>query len=238
METEATNQATQETRGRLVTYDGAPVVTYFFSTSGGQTEDVENTTLGTEPRPWLRSVEDPYDDVSPKHRWGPIRMTFKTATAKLRGIVLGRFRGIEVLSRGTSPRVVEADVIGTRGTTRVDGATLRARFGLFDTWAYFTSVSTQPAPPPGSDPATGGTDPDPDRARVACGRPSAALVGSARPAAARRDGPSRRTTGGWRSAGWTRSARTGATARRSRRAASDRVLYRGVAGAPVRVPAR
>ena len=38
--------------------------TYFFSTSGGRTESVENTPLGTEPKPWLTSVEDPYDDVS------------------------------------------------------------------------------------------------------------------------------------------------------------------------------
>ena len=35
---------------QVVTYHGQPVVTYFFSTSGGRTENVENTPLGNEPR--------------------------------------------------------------------------------------------------------------------------------------------------------------------------------------------
>ena len=82
-EVASTNQAIAETRGEVVTYNGAPVVTYFFSTSGGRTEDVENTPLGNEPRPWLKSVDDPYDDASPRHRWGPIRMSLKRADAKL-----------------------------------------------------------------------------------------------------------------------------------------------------------
>ena len=45
--------------------------------------------------------------------------------------------------RGKSPRIVTATVIGTGGRTRVSGATLRARFGLFDSWAYFTSIGTK-----------------------------------------------------------------------------------------------
>ena len=77
-------QAVAETRGEVVTYNGQPVVTYFFSTSGGRTEDVENTPLGNEPRPWLKSVDDPYDDTSPRHRWGPIRMTLKQAGPQAR----------------------------------------------------------------------------------------------------------------------------------------------------------
>ena len=149
-EEDSTNQAIAETRGEVVTYNGAPVVTFFFSTSGGRTEDVENTPLGNEPRPWLKSVDDPYDDASPRHRWGPIRMTLARADAKLGSLVKGKFRGIEVVQRGKSPRIVEADVIGSRGRTRVTGGQLRARFGLFDTWAFFTSIrparSRRPSP--------------------------------------------------------------------------------------------
>ena len=33
-------------------------------------------------------------------------------------------------------------MIGTGGRTRVTAPTLRARFGLYDTWAYFTSIAT------------------------------------------------------------------------------------------------
>jgi hypothetical protein len=51
-----------------------------------------------------------------------------------------------VRRRGISPRIVTADVVGTRGRTRVSGSTLRARFGLFDTWAYFTSIGMHTTP--------------------------------------------------------------------------------------------
>ena len=144
----STNAAVDATAGELVTYKGEPVATYFFSTSGGRTEDVENTSLGNAPVPWLKSVKDQYDSVSPRHRWGPIRMGRATAGAKLSGLVKGRFRGIKVVTRGRSPRIVAADIVGTGGRTRVDGATIRARLGLYDTWAYFTSIKTGKAPTP------------------------------------------------------------------------------------------
>src|SRR4051794_32787488 len=70
VETPATDAAVSSTDGQVVTYQGRPVVTYFFSTSGGRTEDVENSFIGSKPEPWLRSVPDPYDGVSPRHRWG------------------------------------------------------------------------------------------------------------------------------------------------------------------------
>jgi stage II sporulation protein D len=165
-----------------VTYNGQPVVTYFFSTSGGRTENVENTPLGNEPRPWLKSVDDPYDTTSPRHRWGPIKLSLKTAGRKLGGLVKGKFRGIQVVQRGVSPRIVEADVVGSRGRTRVTGGTLRARFGLYDTWAFFTSISTGEAPPPDdpASPPTGGTDPFGSASYLRV-RPIAALAGRVLP---------------------------------------------------------
>jgi stage II sporulation protein D len=85
-------------------------------------------------------------------------MTLTQAGAKLSGLYRGRFRGITVVRRGVSPRIVLADVVGTRGKTRVSGATLRSRLGLYDTWAYFTSIGVKtrkPAPRPKSDPSGG-----------------------------------------------------------------------------------
>jgi stage II sporulation protein D len=183
-ETPTTDQAVRETAGEVVTYEGEPVITYFFSTSGGQTEDVENTPLGNAPRPWLKSVEDPYDNLSPKHKWGPVRMTLKQAGVKLRGLVKGKFEGIEVVRRGRSPRVVVADIIGSDGRTRTTGGVLRARLGLNDTWAYFTTIVSgeeEPPeveePPPGTagDPS-GGAEPPPS-GRASRARPLGALAG-------------------------------------------------------------
>src|SRR3954451_10304324 len=139
-EAASTNAAVNATRGQVVTYGGRPVVTYFFSTSGGRTENVEESVLGTTPRPWLRSVNDPYDDVSPWHRW-TVRMTMGQASKKLRGLVKGKFRGVVVVERGASPRIRSADVVGSKGRTRVTGATLRRKLELRDTWASFKAIT-------------------------------------------------------------------------------------------------
>ncbi len=165
-ETPSTDAAVAATKGQVVTYGGQPVTTYFFSTSGGETEDVENSFVGSQPEPWLRAVDDPFDNVSPKHRWGPFRFTATQVKSKLHRYLRGSFKRIKVLQRGVSPRIVHAQVVGTRGATDVTGPQLRSAFGLYDTWAYFTTVTTKaskakkqkPAPAPAGDP-TGGVPP-------------------------------------------------------------------------------
>lgn len=138
-EHQRTAAAVRATRGEVVTHEDKPVTTYFFSTSGGRTEHVEYSFLDSTSRPWLRSVRDPYDTASPRHRW---RITMAPAEAgkRLRGLVKGRFLGIRVIRRGASPRVVVAEIVGTRGITAVSGGQLRARLDLPDTWAYFAVV--------------------------------------------------------------------------------------------------
>jgi stage II sporulation protein D len=141
-ETAATNNAVAETRGEVVTYGGQVVVTYFFSTSGGYTENVENVFTRSGPKPWLKGVADPYDDLSPYHRWGPYTFSTRNLDAKLGGYVRGRLRRLKVLQRGVSPRIVRAKVQGSRGSVVVTGAQLRARLGLRDSWFYLRRVST------------------------------------------------------------------------------------------------
>jgi stage II sporulation protein D len=171
----STDAAVAATRGQVVTYGGRPVTTYFFSTSGGRTENVENSFVGAEPKPWLKGVEDPFDRLSPKHRWGPLRFTAAQVERRLGRLTRGRFKRIEVTQRGASPRVVRALVVGTRGTTAVTGPQLRRAFGLNDTWAYFRTIATRTekarrTPPPATlpgDPSTGGASPDGLRASAA-----------------------------------------------------------------------
>jgi stage II sporulation protein D len=141
-ETPSTAAAVDGTRGEVLTYAGRPVVSYFFSTSGGETEDIENAFPGSPPEPWLQGVDDPYDDASPYHRWGPYSYSTRGITAKLRGLVTGRFKGIKVLQRGVSPRIVRAQVVGSRGSVNVTGPQLRSRLGLRDTWFYLRRVSS------------------------------------------------------------------------------------------------
>ncbi len=152
-ETPSTDTAVAATSRQIVTHLGKPIVAFFFSTSGGKTENVENGFPGASPQPYLKGVEDPYDGASPKHRWGPYRYTLPAAQRKLGGLVKGRLRGIKVTKRGYSPRIVSANVIGTRGVTVVNGPQLRARFGLFDSWATFTTIGAKVTTPPKSEPA-------------------------------------------------------------------------------------
>lgn len=243
----STESAVRNTRGEVVTYGGKPVVTYFFSTSGGKTENVENSFAGALPRPWLRGVNDPFDSVSPRHRWGPYRMTLAQAGARLGALVKGRFRSIKVLQRGFSPRVVRAQVVGTRGSTNVTGADLRRRFGLYDSWAYYTSITakkktttpTAPATPATDgagqgDPTTGGTAPTAPAGTARTGR--TVLSGTITPA---KRGAwlrvQRKVNGRWVTYAWTT---TGARGRYSARLGGPgvyRVLFRGAPGPSIAV---
>ena len=160
----ATDDAVAATAGRVLRYEGEIAQTFFFSTSGGRTENVENSFYGG-PVPYLTSVEDPYDDASPLHRW---TRTFSQAEmeSRLAGYFDGDFERIEVLERGASPRIVSARVWGSAGSSVVRGTTLQYRLGLPDTWADFDRVSSKHAAA-----ATTATAPMKDRAVRAASPP-------------------------------------------------------------------
>jgi stage II sporulation protein D len=135
VETAATNAAVATTAGQIVIYAGRPSTTYFFASSGGMTENVENAFLGSAPQPWLQGVEDPYN-TGPTFDW-KTAISFSAAAARLKGLVRGAFHGIAVLKRGVSPRIVSAEVLGSSGPTPLSGTELAERLGLSTTWAYF-----------------------------------------------------------------------------------------------------
>jgi stage II sporulation protein D len=122
-------------------YGSSVATTYYFSTSGGRTENIENSWPGTAPVPYLQSVDDPYDNVSPRHRWRFVWSKSKL-DAKLGSFVKGKLKSVKVTKRGVSPRIVGAQVVGTRGTVDVTGPQLRSRLGLYDTWAYFVTIDS------------------------------------------------------------------------------------------------
>jgi len=172
-ETSRTNQAVADTAGQVVSYQGATAATYFFASSGGMTENIENSFIGSTPEPWLVGVADPYD-AGREFDW-QVSLSFGAAAARLRGLVKGSLRGIEVLRRGVSPRIVSALVLGSAGTTPLSGPELAGRLGLSSTWAYFSvrngthvvaepdrsgqrppAVAPAPSPPPPPPPPPAG----------------------------------------------------------------------------------
>ena len=240
-ETPSTDAAVAATQGQVVEYAGTPVTTYFMSTSGGQTENVEDSFLGTSPEPWLVSVADPYDSISPRHTWGPIRMTLTSAGRRLGRLVKGRFLGIVVTQRGHSPRVVRAQIVGSRGRTNVTGPQLRARFGLYDTWAYFTSMSAkakakaQPAPQTNDGPSGGAAPPPATASAAMTGKPwvLTGTVSPGKPGAvyALQRGDGRR----WVTIGHGRLRRGGSWQATVKGAGRYRILLDGLAAPSVRV---
>lgn len=176
-ETAATNAAVSATAGEIVLYAGRPAITYFFASSGGMTEDVQDAFAGSAPEPWLVGVADAYE-TGPSSRW-KLSLSFAAATRRLHGLFKGAFRGIEVLKRGVSPRILTARVLGTTGAEVVSGPELAGRLGLSSTWEHFfvrngstvkaepdhsgqaplpppTGAPAEPAPPTG---AQGGVSP-------------------------------------------------------------------------------
>ncbi len=137
-QTVRTNAAAQATNGEVVLYRGRVAQTYFFSTSGGHTENNEFSTLGFRgmPIPYLRGVSDPFDSYSPYHRWKR-KFSAGSIQRRLRGLVRGRLRKIRVIRTGASPRIVKAKLVGSRGRRRVSGPKLARRLALPDTWARF-----------------------------------------------------------------------------------------------------
>jgi len=145
-ETAATNAAVAATARQVVTYKGHPAITYFFASSGGMTESVQDGFPGAEPEPWLVGVADSFEGSAA--RW-KTEISFAAAAKRLRGLYRGRFHGIEVVKRGASPRILTARVLGTAAAAIVSGPTLAARLGLDSTWEYFyvrTGSSLRPEP--------------------------------------------------------------------------------------------
>jgi stage II sporulation protein D len=140
-ETSKSNQAVDATAGQVVMYGGKIAQTFFFSTSGGHTENNEFSSLGFgQPAiPYLRGVDDPYEaDAGSAYEHWVRKFSAGRMNSALRGLGLkGGLRKIAVKQRGASPRIVRAKLVGTRGVTAVTGPQLASALGLPDTWAFF-----------------------------------------------------------------------------------------------------
>jgi stage II sporulation protein D len=216
--------AVAATARQIVTYNGVPAVTYYFSTSGGQTENVEFSFIGALSKPWLVSVPDPYDNQSPYHRW---TVPFSAARLDRALGAPGAFKRLKVTQRGESPRVVKAQVVGTSGTRSVTGPQVRSALGLRDTWFTDYRVASSSVRPRSARPASWG--PRPAATRV--------LAGAFQPAPrAHVLRVERRDSGGrFHAIGRTRTSRAGRYRVTLTRSGVYRVTYRAVKGPAVRI---
>ncbi len=68
-EVATSSAAVDATAGEVVLYQGKPIVTYFSSSSGGRTANAGEVFADAAPVPYLTSVDDPFDTLSPYHDW-------------------------------------------------------------------------------------------------------------------------------------------------------------------------
>jgi stage II sporulation protein D len=215
--------AVRDTAGQILTYNGTAAVTYYFSTSGGHTENVEFSFVGSLSKPWLVGVPDPYDGLSPYHRW-TVRFSARALDRALRAP--GRFRRVQALERGVSRRVVRAKVVGTTGSRRLTGPQIRAALGLRDTWFTDYRVATAAVQSRSARPASWGPQP-----------PYLVLAGQFQPAPREHvlRVERRGADGRWQSAGRTRTSQSGHYRVTLARSGLYRVAHGAVSGPAVRV---
>jgi stage II sporulation protein D len=125
----STNAAVDATAGKVVLYDGAVAKTYFYSTSGGRTASAADVWGGTVP--YLVSVPDPYDTISPYHSWGP----FAFGGARLGKILHagGTVRDVHT-ALNSSGRVTTLTAVTGTGERSFNATALRKLLGLRSTW--------------------------------------------------------------------------------------------------------
>jgi len=150
-----TDAAVSATAGVVPAYGGSPIAAYYFSCSGGHTENIEDGWPGAASVPYLKGVDDPYDYYGSRHDWGPLRRTAAQVGVPLGA--KGSLRAVYRVERGASPRIVKAALIGSGGVTFMGGNELRMKLGLNSTWAIFRSMSISPAPRDGASISPGGS---------------------------------------------------------------------------------
>jgi len=138
----STTEAVGRTAGEVLLYDGKVAVTYFYSTSGGRTASIADV-WNSQPVPYLVSVSDPYDAISPYHDWGPFPFT----AAKLQKAfkVPGRLLDVQT-TLNPSGRVSQATAVGDQGEVTVSGEDVRAKLKLRSTWFRVGVLALDPLP--------------------------------------------------------------------------------------------
>jgi stage II sporulation protein D len=141
-EAPATTGAIDATAGSVLTYDGRIALTYFCSTSGGRTAAIGDVWK-SPPVPYLVSVSDPYDTISPYHDWGPIAFSATKLEKALK--VPGRLLDVQT-TVNSSQRVTSVTAISDKGELVVSGADVRNALGLRSTWFRIGVLALDPLP--------------------------------------------------------------------------------------------
>lgn len=124
-----TNQAVDDTKGKKILYNGSLASVFYFSSSGGMTEDNINV-WGTD-LPYLKSVLDPYEaGNSYNYSWS---RTFTAADIKRKlftsGVDIGDIVSMTVEEYSPAGRVNKLKITGTNGSITYQRENIRMILG-------------------------------------------------------------------------------------------------------------
>jgi len=142
VEKEDTTKAVDKTRGEVVTYDGKPISTYYFSTSAGYTENSEN--VWTAKLPYLVAVEDKYQPEGLSTSTWSVTFTVKQIQEILanKSKKIGELLSINILKKSPSNAVLELEFEGSKDSYVVTKENSRFVYGTSEVKSQFYDIET------------------------------------------------------------------------------------------------
>lgn len=124
-EYDATNNATDETEGEFLLYDGEPVSAFYYKNSGGYTQNSEDVWSGKLP--YLRAVKDEY---SPSYPWST-SLSFEIIKTKLEsaGFSPGTIESVSINGYNNTGAVSELKIVGSGATVYLKKENIRSVLG-------------------------------------------------------------------------------------------------------------
>jgi stage II sporulation protein D len=141
VEHERTTAAVNATKGQVVLFDGKVAWTFFSSSSGGRTASIEDVWPDSEPLPYLVSVDDPHDTISPHHDWN-VTLTAEQLEQKLGSAGLKGITEIQIEPNG-SGRAGSVTFVGATGEKTLSGWATRILLGLRSTWFQVEALTLE-----------------------------------------------------------------------------------------------
>jgi stage II sporulation protein D len=124
-----TNLAIGATAGQVLVWRDRIVAAYYYSSSGGRTSSVHDAWPRAHQVPYLVSVADPYDYISPHHVW-PTQVLTAAKVASVLGLT--GVRDIQVV-HNSSGRARAVRILTAHGWRVFPGAVVRTKFHLGST---------------------------------------------------------------------------------------------------------
>ncbi|MDD4570292.1 MAG: SpoIID/LytB domain-containing protein [Tepidanaerobacteraceae bacterium] len=124
-----TNRAVDETRGEVLYFEGKPIIAFYHSDSGGQTENCQDV-FGSD-LPYLQSVDDLFYANSPNSKW-EVQLSLNDISKKVNLSTpgLGEVCKISIIERSPTGRVKKILLKGNLGENIVENNEIRSLFGI------------------------------------------------------------------------------------------------------------